>query len=139
LNFSAQRPLLVHAHGGETALVARWYVRGPVVASYCGDDLLGTPRANGSITLASRVRRTLLRAHARLMARTITKSAEMQHALPPSARRRNRVVPNGVDRSVFHPRAGEAARRRLGWPTHERIVLFAADPAIERKRYGLAQ
>ena len=31
LNFSSRRPV-VHAHGGESALVARWYVRGPVVA-----------------------------------------------------------------------------------------------------------
>jgi glycosyltransferase involved in cell wall biosynthesis len=138
-NFSSRRPLLVHAHGGETALVARWYVRGPVVVSYCGDDLLGTPRANGSITPASRVRRRLLRAHARLMARTVTKSAEMEGALHPSARKRNLVVPNGVDRSIFHPCSGEEARRHLGWSAEDRIVLFAADPAVERKRYWLAE
>jgi glycosyltransferase involved in cell wall biosynthesis len=139
LNFSSRRPPLVHAHGGETALVARWYVRGPVVVSYCGDDLLGTPRADGSITPGSRVRRTLLRAHARLMARTVTKSAEMEGALYPPARKRNLIVPNGVDRSIFHPRSGEEARRRLGWPAEDRIVLFAADPAVERKRYWLAE
>jgi glycosyltransferase involved in cell wall biosynthesis len=139
LNFSLCRPLLVHAHGGETALVARLYMRGPVVVSYCGDDLLGTPRASGSITLASRIRRTLLRAHARLMTRTITKSAEMESALHPSVRKRNQVVPNGVDRLIFHPYSGEEARRRLGWSPESRIVLFAADPAVERKRYWLAE
>ena len=139
LNFSSRRPLLVHAHGGETSLVARWYVRGPVVASYCGDDLLGTPRADGSITPASRIRRTFLRAHARLMDRTITKSAEMEGVLGPSARARNLVVPNGVDRSIFHPRQSEDARRILGWSTVDRIVLFVADPAVERKRFWLAE
>ena len=41
LNFSRHRPRLVHGHGGETALVVRWYVRSPVLVSYCGDDLLG--------------------------------------------------------------------------------------------------
>jgi teichuronic acid biosynthesis glycosyltransferase TuaC len=139
LNFSSRRPRLVHAHGGETALVARWYVRGPVVVSYCGDDLLGTPRTDGSITLASRVRRTLLRAHAWLMTRTITKSAEMESVLHTSARGRNLVVPNGVDRSIFHPHSREEARRQLDWPAEDRIVLFAADPAVERKRYWLAE
>jgi teichuronic acid biosynthesis glycosyltransferase TuaC len=139
LNLSSRRPRLVHAHGGETALVARWYLRGPVVASYCGDDLLGTPRANGSITWASRVRRSLLRTHARLMTRTVTKSAEMEAVLHPSVRRRNRVMPNGVDRSIFRPLSGEEARRRLGWPAEDRVVLFAADPAVERKRYWLAE
>jgi glycosyltransferase involved in cell wall biosynthesis len=138
LNFSAPRPRLVHAHGGETALVARWYLRGPVVVSYCGDDLLGTPRANGSIALTSRVRRKLLRAHARLMTRTITKSAEMERSLHPAVRGRNRIVPNGVDRSIFRPSSGDAARRRLGWPAEDRIVLFAADPTVQRKRYWLA-
>jgi glycosyltransferase involved in cell wall biosynthesis len=139
LNLSARRPLLVHAHGGETALVARWYVRGPVVVSYCGDDLLGTPRADGAIIPSSRVRRMLLRTYAQLMARTVTKSAEMEGTLRPSVRDRNLVVPNGVDRSIFHPRSREEARRQLGWPVNERIVLFAADPAVERKRYWLAE
>jgi glycosyltransferase involved in cell wall biosynthesis len=139
LNFSSRRPLLVHAHGGETALVARWYARGPVVVSYCGDDLLGTPHADGSLTRFSRIRRTLLRAHARLITRTITKSAEMASVLPRSAQRRNLVVPNGVDRTLFHPRPREEARRHLDWPAGDRIVLFAADPAVERKRHWLAE
>ena len=139
LNFSSDHPRLVHAHGGETAPVARCFVRAPVVASYCGDDLLGTPGADGSITVVSRGRRWLLRSHARLMARTVTKSAEMERALPRSVRRRNRVVPNGVDRSTFHPLSIDEARQRLGWPTTERIVLFGADPAVERKRYRLAE
>jgi teichuronic acid biosynthesis glycosyltransferase TuaC len=139
LNFSSHRPHLVHAHGGETALVVRWYIRGPVLTSYCGDDLLGTPRANGSIIPASRVRRALLRTHARLMTRTITKSAEMEAMLAPRTQERNSVVPNGVDRSIFHPRSRDDARSHLGWPRRERIVLFAADPAVERKRYWLAE
>ena len=61
LNFSAQRPKLVHGHGGETALVVRWYWRGKAIVSYCGDDLLGTPRADGSLTRASQLRSSLLR------------------------------------------------------------------------------
>ena len=45
------------AHSGETAFSARWFVRGPVLVTYCGDDLLGTPDAEGSISLAHKVRR----------------------------------------------------------------------------------
>jgi glycosyltransferase involved in cell wall biosynthesis len=139
LSRSPCRPRLVHAHGGETALVARCCMGAPVVVSYCGDDLLGTPRAGGSISRASRIRRTVLRAHARLMSRTITKSAEMERALPLAARRRNLVLPNGVDRLLFHPRSHEQSRRQLGWAGDEHVVLFAADPAVERKRYWLAE
>lgn len=139
LNFSSRRPLVVHAHGGETALVARWFIRGPVVASYCGDDLLGTPLANGNLTRSSRVRRAILRHHARLMTRTITKSMEMEQALPPRAQRKNTVLPNGVDRDVFRPQSREEARRKLGWPADDRVALFAANPAVERKRHWLAE
>jgi len=138
-NFSRRRPRVVHGHGGETALVARLYLRAPVIVSYCGDDLLGTPRADGSLTRASRVRRAVLRHHARLLTATVTKSREMERALPARARRRNEVIPNGVDRALFRPLAGEGARAELGWSPSERIALFAADPRVERKRFPLAE
>jgi glycosyltransferase involved in cell wall biosynthesis len=139
LNFSRRRPRLVHGHGGETALVVRWYVRGAVLVSYCGDDLLGTPRADASLTRSSRARRFVLRRQAALMTATITKSREMENALPRLVRRRNLVVPNGVDRSLFRPQPRAQAREQLGWPQDARIALFAADPAVERKRFWLAQ
>src|SRR5205823_3619719 len=34
---------VVHAHYGHSAIIARLDVRRPLVVSYCGDDLLGTP------------------------------------------------------------------------------------------------
>lgn len=34
---------VVHAHYGHSAIVARMNLRAPLVVSYCGDDLLGTP------------------------------------------------------------------------------------------------
>jgi glycosyltransferase involved in cell wall biosynthesis len=38
-----------------------------------------------------------------------------------------RVIPNGVDTSIFKPGNTAAARHRLGWPQDEFIVMFAAD------------
>ena len=139
LNFAPRRPLLVHGHGGETALIVRWYVRGPVVVSYCGDDLLGTPGADGSLTPASRWRRAFLRVESHLMTATVTKSREMEASLPRRVRRRNAVLPNGVARHQFKPLPRSEARAALGWPVTDRIVLFAADPRVPRKRYWLAQ
>lgn len=139
LNFALRRPLLVHGHGGETALIVRWYLRGPVMVSYCGDDLLGTPRADDLLTAASRLRRAVLCAQSRLLTATVTKSAEMAAALPRRVRRRNTVLPNGVDRDLFQPRPRNEARAALGWPAADRIVLFAADPRVTRKRYWLAR
>lgn len=136
----ARRPpyRLVHTHGGETALAALGYRRAPIVASFLGDDLLGTPDLQGRVPATSRARRELIRQSTRFLARTITKSSEMHLALPRSCRGRNDVVPNGVDRRVFAPMERDVARSRLGWDPEARVVLFGGDPAVPRKRFWLA-
>ncbi len=139
LNWSKRRPLLVHSHGGETAVSVCWYVRGTVLLSYCGSDVLGDPHADGRLRYWSRPRRFFFQQMSRLMSATVTKSGEMEATLPKTARARNVVVPNGVDRSLFRPMPRDEARRQLGWPSTDGIVLFAADPARPRKRYWLAE
>src|SRR5690348_7617743 len=57
LSRSQTRPLLIHSHGGETAVAVCWYMRDPVLLSYCGSDLLGDPHADGRLRQASRPRR----------------------------------------------------------------------------------
>ena len=133
-----RRYSLVHAHGGESALSVRSYLRAPVLISYCGDDLLGTPRADGSITRSHRIRRWALQQDARLQTATVTKSAEMARYLPAAVQQRNTVIPNGVDIDRFRPLDRADARAQLGWDEDERIALFAADPEVERKRHWLA-
>lgn len=133
-----RRYRLAHGHGGETLLPCVFFIGGPRVISFCGDDLLGTPDADGAIPRGSRVRRFLLRQLARLASATITKSSEMEAVLPERVRRRNTVLPNGVDRELFCPIDQAEARRKLGWPADEHIALFAADPELPRKRYALA-
>jgi teichuronic acid biosynthesis glycosyltransferase TuaC len=130
---------LVHAHSGEAALAAAFYLGAPLLVSYLGDDLLGTPRADGAVPLHGRLRRGVFRQHARVANRTITKSREMERALPRSVRRRNTVLPNGVTMEVFRPIDRSAARQQLGWTTTERVALFAGDPKVPRKRFWLAQ
>jgi teichuronic acid biosynthesis glycosyltransferase TuaC len=139
LNWSSARPRLIHGHGGETSLIVRCYLRGPVLVSYCGCDLLGTTRADGSRIYTRRIRGFLLRHYSRLMTATITKSSAMHAILPAKARRRNVVLPNGVNRNLFRPLPRREARAQLGWPSDERIVLFAADPDEHRKRHWLAK
>lgn len=139
LNLRRSAYSLVHAHGGEAALAARLYVRAPLLASYLGDDLLGTPRLDASFPISTRIRRAIIRMHSLLTNATITKSAEMQAALPALTRRRNLILPNGVDRKAFSPVARSDARQRLGWPIDEPVVLFVGNPGIPRKRYPLAE
>jgi glycosyltransferase involved in cell wall biosynthesis len=135
----SHRYALVHAHGGEAAVAAVFYWRCPLLVSYLGDDLLGTANVDGSMSVAHRIRRTIIRQQSRLAARTITKSTEMERALPRSVRARNTVVPNGVDAVLFRPQDRNAARRELGWSRDERVVLFLANPQIVCKRYWLAE
>jgi teichuronic acid biosynthesis glycosyltransferase TuaC len=131
---------LVHVHAGETVLAARFLLGRPMLASYCGDDVLGDPADDGSISRASRIRAAVIRRHAGLCRATITKSQEMHSRLPPRVRRANTVVPNGVDDTTFTPIDRATARQHLGWDPSERIVLFAATkPDIARKRRWLAE
>lgn len=135
-----RRYRLMHAHAGETALVARFALGSRMVVSYCGDDLLGDPSAEGGMTLASRIRAWVIRNHSRLFAATVTKSAEMGAVLPGGVRQVNTVVPNGVDVSAFHPRPRADARAELGWDSGAHIALFGATrPWIPRKRLWLAE
>jgi glycosyltransferase involved in cell wall biosynthesis len=130
---------VVHAHYGHAAVVARFQRAAPLVISYCGDDLLGTPAEGGGLTPRSRVEAALFRQLAHVAAATITKSEEMERALPRSRRDRNRVIPNGVDIARFAPRPRGEARRELGWDPDEPIALFVGDPAIPRKNHSLAE
>lgn len=132
---------LVHAHYGWCGLVARLQTRAPLVISYCGDDLLGTPIGDGPGRY-SRASLILARTFAQLayvVQATITKSKAMEEKLPIRCRARNHVIPNGVDLSVFAPIDEAAARRRLGWSEHRPNVLFVGDPEIPRKNVELAR
>jgi teichuronic acid biosynthesis glycosyltransferase TuaC len=142
LNRSAlrKRYRLVHAHAGETALVVSGVLGVSKIASYCGDDLLGHADADGSLSGVALLRRWLTRQSARFCTVTITKSREMEEALPRSVRATNSVIPNGIDEHAFFPGDRSEARRTLGWEPHEYIVIFVATrPHEPRKRLSLAE
>jgi teichuronic acid biosynthesis glycosyltransferase TuaC len=130
---------LVHAHGGETAIPARFYRRSPLLVSYCGSDLLGVVGADQTVPLSWRLRRAFVRESARLTQATITKTEELERCLPKAARVRNAVIPNGVDRNLFRPIPKTEALAQLGWDAEVRVALFAADPNLRGKRVELAE
>jgi teichuronic acid biosynthesis glycosyltransferase TuaC len=136
---AAKRYALVHAHGGETALVARLYTGAPVVASYLGSDLLAPREGGWRIALGRRVRSALLRRHAELMTATTTKTREMEEVLPRRVRRRNRVIADGIRLDRFTPIDRTLARERLGWPLGSPIVVFSGRAASPVKRLWLAE
>lgn len=132
---------IVHAHYGHSAVVARLGVIRPLVVSYCGDDLLGTPSAGNPtrMTRGSRVLAGAFAQFARLASATITKSEQMAVELPRRVRGRNHVIPNGVDLEMFKPMDQLQARARVGWDPDEKVVLFVGDPANARKNHALAE
>jgi teichuronic acid biosynthesis glycosyltransferase TuaC len=130
---------VIHAHYGHCGVIARAQLSAPLVVSFCGDDLLGTPDSTGRF---SRPSNWLARAFAQLAwlaAATITKSAEMQERLPGPRRARNHIIPNGVDLATFAPVGRAQAKAALRWNGTRPNVLFVGDPAIPRKNFSLAR
>ncbi len=138
MNFRRRRHSLVHCYSGEAALPAAFYRRAPLLVTYLGGDLLyDSARRDGRVSLVGRARCWIIRAHSRVASATITRSREMEATLPSGVRRRNHVIPHGVDLELFHPVDRARARAQLGWSESERVALYAANPAEERKRYPL--
>lgn len=130
---------LVHAHAAEAGLAARLHVGTPVIVSYLGDDLLGDRDELGAAPPSARWRSRLVRWHSQLFDATITKSRVMEDALPQRTRRKNHVIPNGVDRRLFAPVEREAARQALGWGDELTALFVATKPRSPAKRLWLAE
>jgi glycosyltransferase involved in cell wall biosynthesis len=130
---------LVHAHYGLSGWTAAWQPS-PLVISFCGDDLLGTPARGGGLTFKSRVAAAMSQWVARRAAGLVCKSPNLRAALRhPEDRDRAEVIPNGVDLTRFRPGSRAEARRRLGIPSDAQVILFPHNPGqAAQKRFDLA-
>lgn len=127
---------LVHAHFGYCGWLARTQKHKPVVVSYMGDDLLGTPDATGRASAFSRCVVHADRWLAQTVDAVIVKSAEMARVVAPVDAH---IIPNGVDLQTFAPMDATEARASLGWPEGKRYILFAGNPDVPRKGFSLAR
>jgi glycosyltransferase involved in cell wall biosynthesis len=126
---------VVHAHYGYCGWLAGMSMRTPLVVSFMGSDLLGTPSTRGGATRASRVAANINRWFARRAAAVIVKSPEMARLLSVPAH----VIPNGVDLEKFRPAPLPDARRALAWSNDRRYILFPGCPHERRKGFTLAE
>lgn len=133
---SAKKYDLVHAHFGLSGWVARMQWKAPLVVSFMGDDVLGRPRRDGSITPFGRFLQVSGYVLARLVPGVIVKSEEMKRRLRMP---RARVIPNGVDLELFRPQNMLRAREELGLDPARKYVLFPYNPAEQRKRFDLIE
>lgn len=130
------QPDVVHAqYGSATSLVAVLATTGrPVVVSFCGSDLFGTPTVS---RLRSEVSVLFSKVSSLLADAVICKSTELAHKL--WVKRRVTVIPNGVDMKLFAPVSRDEARSHLGWKAEEKVVLFNAGVNPLTKRLDLAE
>jgi glycosyltransferase involved in cell wall biosynthesis len=127
---------IVHGHYGQWCLFARlqWFT--PVVASFLGDDLLGTPLGDGKYSKLHALNVHVSRWLCSHVDAVIVKSAEMKRVV---GKENVFVIPNGVDFELFRPIPRAEARAALGWDQDRYYILFGNNPAIPRKGFKLAQ
>ncbi len=129
---------LVHSHGGETAIAARCFWAAPVLGTYWGVDLLGPAVGGRATRLKFLLTSRLMRLQAPLMSATTTKTREMERVLPKRARRRNWVIPDGIDDAQFVPADRLEARSALAWAPEDHVVITVSRRSPE-KRVWLAE
>lgn len=126
---------VVHAHYGWCGWVGRLQLKAPVVVTFHGGDLLGSRgMQSGRPTLRGYLEAWLSRRLARLVDVPVVVSSRMAAAAGPRAV----VIPAGVDSATFRVRSRAKARLALDLDGEMPVVLFAADPERQVKRFALA-
>ncbi len=129
---------IVHGHYGLWCLISRLQWTTPVVASYLGDDILGTVTADGRYSSKGSFVVSLSRKLCYWVDAVIVKSAQMKKAAG-GPQQKIFVIPNGVNFAQFRPIPRDEARTELGWDQNRYYVLFANNPQIPVKNFPLAQ
>jgi len=129
---------IVHGHYGLWCLVARLQWRTPIVASFLGDDILGTITAEGRYSAKGQIVAAISRKLCYLVDAVIVKSIQMKEKIQ-GPQHKIYVIPNGVNFEQFRPISREDARSMLGWDQQRYYVLFSNNPAIPVKNFALAR
>lgn len=129
---------IVHGHYGLWCLLARLQWTTPVIASYLGDDVLGTITANGTYSSKGSFVAAISHKLCYWVDAVIVKSEQMKQKISHS-HHKIFVIPNGVNFSQFHPIPRSEVRTVLGWNQDRFYVLFGNNPNIPVKNFALAQ
>lgn len=127
---------IIHGHYAFCGWLARSVLSKPVVCSFMGDDVLGTPDAEGRVNQKGKAIIASSRKLARMLDAVIVKSQEMAEVIAPVP---SHVVPNGVDMKSFTCIDKTEARKQLSLDLEKRYVLFPGNPRNPRKGFDLAE
>jgi glycosyltransferase involved in cell wall biosynthesis len=127
---------LIHAHHGQSGIVALSQNKLPVVVTFHGSDLQGIFDKCGNLTFQGRILKRASHLVARLADEIIIVSEHLKFFLPP---RSYHVIPIGIDMDMFFPRQLTEARKMLGLLSDNCLVLFVGDPDRTEKRFWLAR
>jgi glycosyltransferase involved in cell wall biosynthesis len=130
---------VVHAQYGSVTAVVADAARGalPLVISFCGEDLLGTPEPGLLWHMRSWASRSIGLMAAWRAQSLVVKSRNLLSALPAPLRSRAEIIPNGVDEKVFAPLSRADARSKLGWSESQPVVLFYAGIGVHKRSKNL--
>lgn len=132
-------PTIVHAHFGYSGLAIP-RIDQPLITSFYGDDLNGTATALGGVTLKSRAGILISHYAALRSSRCVVVSAGLRERLwTPALRRKTVVIRDAVDPEVFRPVPKNEARRSLGIPPNDVLVIFPHTVTVATKRLWLAE
>jgi glycosyltransferase involved in cell wall biosynthesis len=116
---------LVHVLWGATAsFITVLFSPVPVVVSYCGSDLYGNYKPDGSKAILGKISTVLSRISSYWAKAIIVKSDLLTKLLPLLVRRKVTTIPNGVNLSSFYPMSQVEAKQKLGWDIHKKYILF---------------
>lgn len=126
---------LVHAHHGQSGVVALSQRTLPVVVTFHGSDLQGVRDAAGNVTFQGRVLQFVCRMVARFADEVILVSDHLKAFIPI---REYHVIPVGIDLKLFYSVPLIFARSKLGLSEYRHLVLFVGNPERTEKRFWLA-
>lgn len=127
----------IHAHHGQSGLVALSQRQRPVVVTFHGSDLQGIRDARGRVTSLGYVLRFASRLVASQANAVILVSTYLADKLPRGVK--YQLIPAGIDTELFYPAPMAEARMSLDLSLENRLVLFVGDPARTEKRYWMAE
>lgn len=130
---------IIHAHYGLTAWVCIFArKKEKLLVSLMGDDILGSNKKNGTITISSKIIATVNKLLTKyIYDYAIVKSEEMKNMM---WSKNVAIIPNGVDLEIFKPIPYEEAIKNIHINSKSEIqAYFFSNPDREEKNFSLAK